>query len=93
MFRINLETDIQPLSEFRSDAAGMIERMRESRRPLVLTQRGHSSAVVLAVGEYERLVEEVELLRDVHTAVQQLDEGGGIPHEEAKSLIRGRLNL
>lgn len=91
MTRMNLEEDIQPLSEFRADAAGMIERVRETRRPLVLTQRGHSSAVVLAVGEYERLMEEVELLRDIHRAVGQIEEGLGVPHEEAKRQALARL--
>jgi hypothetical protein len=44
------------------------------------------------VGEYERLVEEVELLREIQTAVRQLEEGRGISHEEAKSQIRGRIS-
>ncbi len=84
MSAINLATDIRPLSEFRADAAGLIEKVRRTKRALVLTQRGHSSAVVLGVAEYQRLVDELELLRDVHTALGQLDRGAGVPHAEAK---------
>ena len=47
------KADIRPLSEVRANAAGMIERVRKSRRPLVLTQRGHTAAVVrqIAAGQ------------------------------------------
>ncbi len=91
MRRINLSEDIQPLSAFRANAAAMLRRVRETRRSLVLTQRGHSAAVVLDVRQYERLLEELELLRDVHRAEQQIAAGEGIPHEEAREQIRERL--
>ncbi len=63
-----LTSDIKPVSEFRANAAELIERIRSTRRPLVLTQRGHSAAVVLGVEEYENLLEEVELVRDIALA-------------------------
>lgn len=91
MKRINLSEDIRPLSEFRANAAALLRHVRESRRSLVLTQRGHSAAVVLDVRQYELLLEEVELLRDVHCAEQQLAAGEGIEHEEAREQIRERL--
>ncbi len=83
MQRINLRQDIRPLSEFRANAAAMLRQVRESKRPLVLTQRGHSAAVVLDVGQYERQLEEVELLRDIHLAEQQLAENRGIGHQQS----------
>ena len=90
--RLNFETDIRPVSEFRANAAELIERVKSSRRPLVLTQRGHSTAVLLDVAEYERMVEEIELLTDVHTAVQQIDAGKGISNQDAQAELRSRFN-
>jgi prevent-host-death family protein len=84
MQRLRLDEDIRPLSEFRANAASMVERLRATKRPLVLTQRGHSAAVMLDVSAYERLLDEVELLREVQLAERQLEQGEGIPHEEAK---------
>jgi len=89
--RLKLDTDIKPVSEFRANAAGLIEEVRASGRPLVLTQRGHSAAVVLDVVEYEKLIDEIEVLRDVATALQQLDAGKGISHREAKAELRRRF--
>jgi antitoxin YefM len=87
MTRLRLDEDIKPLSEFRANAVALVEQVRETRRPLVLTQRGHSTAVVLGVSEYERLLDQVEMTRDVHQAEHQLDAGLGIPHEEAKARV------
>ena len=88
MYRIRLDQDVRPLSEFRANAASLIQKVQESQRPLVLTQRGHSAAVVLGVSDYENLVSELELLRDVKLAEQQLAEGQGIPQDEARARIK-----
>jgi antitoxin YefM len=90
--RLNLKTDIKPVSEFRANTAELIDHVRTSRRPLILTQRGHSAAVVLDVVEYERMVEAIELLSDVHTATQQVDSGSGVSNRNAKAELRRRFS-
>lgn len=92
MRRPNLTSDIKPVSEFRANAAELIEQIRNTRRPLVLTQRGHSAAVVLDVAEYESLLEELDLLRDIRTAEKQIRSGKGVSNRDAKTQIRARVN-
>lgn len=87
MARPHLRDDIRPVTEFRAHAAELIEQVQTTRRALVLTQRGHSAAVVVDVGEYERLMEELELLRDIHAAEGQLAQGQGVPHETARARV------
>lgn len=89
--RPKLDRDIKPVSEFRANAAELIEHVKETGRPLVLTQRGHSAAVVLDVSEYERMVEELELLTDVRSAVAQIEAGRGVSNRAAKSELRRRF--
>jgi prevent-host-death family protein len=91
MPRVKLDTDIQPVSEFRAKAAHLIERVRRSRRPLVLTQRGRSAAVVIAVDEYEQLLEEVETLRDVRKSEDQINRGQAVSNQQAKIKLRRRF--
>ena len=91
MVQIRFSEDIRPLSEFRANAASFIEHVRQTRRPLVLTQHGRSSAVLLDVSEYERLVERVELLEDIRTAEEQLARGEGVEHQDAKAQVLSRL--
>lgn len=84
---IRVSRDIQPLSEFRANAAAFIQQVRRTRRPLVLTQHGKSAAVLLGVEEYEALLERAELLEDVATAEAQLARGEGIEHQDAKAQV------
>ena len=92
MRRRKIDSDIKPVSEFRARAANLIEHIRTTRRPLVLTQRGRSAAIILAVEEYEDLVEEVETLRDIRTAEEQIDDGKIISNRAAKSRLRRRVH-
>ena len=92
MRRTRLDQDIVPLSEFRAKAASCIDRVQETRRALVLTQRGRSAAVLVDVREYERILDELELLRDIAVADRQLSEGLGIEHEEARERVLSRIN-
>jgi len=83
--------DVQPLSAFRANAAGLLRQLKETRRPLVLTQHGRSTAVVLDVDHYEALMEELELIREIRQAKAELARGEGIPQEQVIAEVRERL--
>lgn len=91
MKRLQLDKDIQPLSEFRAHAASMIEKIKTEHRPLVITQHGKSSAVLLDVSDYQKMVDTIELLQEVSQARQELKEGKGVAHDEVMSSIKNRL--
>ena len=85
--------DVRPLSEFRANAAAFVDQVRETRRPLILTQHGRSAAVLLDVKAYEDLVEHTELLHDVQLAEAQISEGKYIEHADFKKYIFERLGI
>ncbi|MGR3024863.1 type II toxin-antitoxin system Phd/YefM family antitoxin, partial [Vibrio vulnificus] len=84
MSRIHFDQDIQPLSEFRAGVASYIKQINETRRPLVITQRGKGVAVVLDVAEYEAMQEKIELLEEMRTAEAQLASGLGVSNDDAR---------
>jgi prevent-host-death family protein len=91
MPKVKPSQDIQPLSTFRANAASLVQQVRETKRPLVLTQHGRSAAVLLDVEEYEAMVEQIEILRDVRRAEYQLDSGQGIDMENGEARLRARI--
>lgn len=91
MQRVSLEKDIRPLSEFRSKVAAFINQVHKTKRPLVITQRGKSAAVVLDVTEYEALLDRAELLEDIQTAENQFAKGKGIEHSLARKRALEKL--
>lgn len=88
---LKIDTDIKPVSDFRAHAAEMIEQVRSSGRPLVLTQRGHSAVVLLDVATYQGMLEEIELLSDVRTAMKQVELGQVVSNRAAKVVLRKRF--
>ena len=88
---LRIATDIKPVSDFRANAAEMIEQVKTSGRPLVLTQRGESAAVLLDVAVYQGMVEEIELLSDVRTAMKQVELGQVLSNTAAKAELRKRF--
>ena len=87
MQRIQLDKDILPLSEFRANVTSYLEEIKKTKRPIVITQHGKSSAIMMDVTEYESLIEKLELLTDIHIAETQLQKGEGIVHSAAKMRI------
>jgi len=92
MSHIQLDQDIRSLSDFRANAASYIERVKKERRPLVLTQHGTSSAVLIDVEEYQKLIDKVQLLVEIATARKELDSGEGFSQEEVISELRARFS-
>ena len=71
MKRINLNKDVRPLSEFRAKAASLVKQVHDTRRPLVITHRGRSAAVLLDVDEYENLIDRIETLQEINHRIDQ----------------------
>ena len=91
MTRMKPTEDIQPLSAFRANVAAFVDQVRATGRPLVLTQHGRSAAVLLGAAEYETLMDELELFRDVRLSELQLAAGEGIAHEDVMRDLRARV--
>ena len=91
MARLVLDKDIKPLSEFRANVTTCIRQTRETRRPLVITHRGKSAAVLLGVSEYEALMQHIEVLEDIRQAEDQLAHGGGISQAAALKQVLAKF--
>lgn len=90
MYKIKLDQDIQPLSEFRSKVAFYFDKIKKTKRPLIITQNGKSSAILLDVSAYQSLVDKLEVLEDIKSAEEQIVRGMEISHQEAKKKIAKR---
>lgn len=66
-----------PISDLRDDAASVLDRVKKSREPLVITQRGRAAAVMVSVEEYERGEQERELLRLLVQGEKEIAAGRG----------------
>lgn len=91
MKRVQLDKDIQPLSEFRANAAAMIEKLKKEHRPIVITQHGKSSAVLMNVSDYEKMIDTIELLQEINRSRQEIDDEEGVPHDKVIDSLKNKL--
>ena len=88
---LKLDEDIRPISEFREGVASFVKHVNDTRRPLVLTQRGKGVAVLVDISDYAAMRERLETIDDIAAARAQLAAGKGVDHDEAKAQVRERL--
>ncbi len=68
---------IIPVTDLRQDAAATLKRVRTSRQPVVVTQRGRAAAILLSVEAYEDREHERELLLLLARGEREIAEGKG----------------
>jgi prevent-host-death family protein len=69
--------NIIPISDLRQDAAKVLKRLRDSKEPLVITQRGRAAAVMLSVEAYDRSERDRELLCLLAKGEKEIEAGEG----------------
>ncbi len=90
--KAKLAEDITPVTDFRMKAAELIQKIKKTRRPLILTQRGRSAAVVEDIREYENRLERLELLDAIVRGLQAVEKGDLISHKDAMRRLDELLN-
>ena len=85
--------DIIPVTDLRQDAAAALKRLKSSRQPVVITQRGRAAAVLLSMEAYERSEHERQLLHLLARGEQEIRAGRGFDLDEvllkADALLAG----
>jgi len=89
--KIDLEQDIQPLSEFRKHTAEYIERVKNDKRPLILTQHGKSAAVLLDVNSYQKMLYNYNLNEELIEAERQISRDETQGHQEVILQVKENL--
>jgi len=69
--------NIIPISDLRQDASNLLKQLRKSKEPLIITQRGRASAVMIGVEAYEESEHEKELLRLLARGEKEIEIGQG----------------
>jgi prevent-host-death family protein len=69
--------NIIPVSDLRQDAAKVLKRVKDSREPVVITQRGRAAAIMLSVEAFEQSERDRELLRLLAKGEREIEAGEG----------------
>ena len=83
MSKPRLSEDLMPISDFRVRTAELMAKVKKTKRPIILTQRGRSAAVLEDIQEYERRADRLELLEAILTGVRAAERGEVVTHKQA----------
>ena len=92
MSNINYENDIKPLTEFRANAANFVKQVKESKRPIILTQHGKSAAVLVDAAEYQAIIDKLELLEEIQLAERQINDGKILSNKQVNDRLTARYS-
>ena len=87
---IETKLESQSITDFGADPATTLKQVEEQHHPVVLTRQGRDVAVVVDVESYQRLIDELALLRDVHRGLRDVEAGRVVAHEEVAALLKER---
>jgi prevent-host-death family protein len=85
--------NIKPISYLKANAAEVIESLKATHQPMVITQNGEAAMVIQSVADYEQTLETLALLKRLAQSQQAVSNGKTVTSAEAFSQLRLRRGL
>jgi len=82
---------IEPVTTLKTKSAELIRRARETGQPIVITQNGKATAVLVDVESFEREREALLLLRYLAVGEGEIGEGKGVTQAKAHRHFERKL--
>ena len=79
---ISIQDDIVPIGEFKTHASRIVRGMRETGRPVVITQHGRPTGVLISPEDFDRFTERERFVAAVERGLAESEAGLGISNEE-----------
>jgi prevent-host-death family protein len=88
--------EVRSVTEFQRNIKDYVGRLKENKRPLVLTVNGRAELVVQDAESYQVILERLEraeTLAAIRRGIEQFDREEGIPVDEAEAQLRKKHGL
>ncbi len=85
--KIRFSEDVVPLSDLKINPGKIVNRAKDTHRPILLTSRGRGIAIVQGLEEYENHEEERAFVKAIAQGLLEVQEGKVQSLEEAKKKL------
>ena len=82
---------IRPYSEIRNRYSEIVKECREKNTAVILTVNGKGDSVIIDLGKYQKIMAELELLRNLAEAEEDVREGRTALLSESFTSIRNTI--
>jgi prevent-host-death family protein len=88
---IQVSEDILAIADFKARASEVVRRLREHRRPVVITQGGKPAAVLLAPEEFDQLVHQSRFVAAIDEGLADVEAGRVLSDAELDAALDEKL--
>ena len=85
---LDLANDIRSLSDFKRNTVELLDRLRKTGHPLVLTINGKAEVVVQDAGAYQTLLDRVEAIEGIQRGLANVKAGRTKPARQVFDRLR-----
>jgi prevent-host-death family protein len=90
---LDLANDIRSLSDFKRNTAELLDRLRKTGHPLVLTINGKAEVVVQDAGAYQALLDRVETIEGIQRGLADVKAGHTKPARQVFDRLRRKHGI
>ncbi len=84
MKNLVVSEDIIPIGEFKKHASQLFRRVKESQRPILITQNGSPVSVIISPEEFDRICERSRFIASVEEGLRESEAGKVLSGEEVR---------
>jgi prevent-host-death family protein len=88
---VKLAQDLKSISYVKAHITEVVEYVKDSMSPIVITQDGEAKAVLVDIESYEKTIQAINLSKLLHLSEKSAIDGKLIPHEKVKARIEETL--
>lgn len=88
---VDIIDDIIPITKVRDHIGSVVERVRETKRPIVVTQNGSAAVVILDAAQYQQQQEQIAYLEGIVAGLEDILAGRVVSHEEVEARLDALL--
>ena len=90
---LDLANDIRSLSDFKRNTVDLLDRIRTTGNPMVLTVNGKAELIVQDAGAYQALLDRVEALEGIQRGVADVKAGRTRPAQQVFDKLRRKHGI
>jgi prevent-host-death family protein len=86
-----LSEDVLPIGEFKTQASRVLRKLRQSQRPVVITQNGKPAAVLITPEEFDQMRERDRFVAAVREGLADSKAGRALEDDEVERILDERF--
>jgi prevent-host-death family protein len=88
---VRLSEDVLPIGEFKTQASSVLRKLRQSQRPVVITQNGKPAAVLITPEEFDQMRERDRFVAAVREGLADSKAGRVLEDDEVERILDERF--